>query len=424
MSTRPTVLVLGSGAREHALARALRARADVTVAPGNDGMAADATLAPLDPNDAEAVLTLARDTAPGLIVVGPEEPLVNGVADALRADGFTVLGPGREAARLEGSKTFMKQVATAANVPTAAHAAFGDEAAALAHLARVGAPVVVKADGLAAGKGVSVCEDAAAAEDAIHACFSGRFGAAGARVMLEERLEGPEISAFVLCDRTGTMRYLGDAQDHKRLEDGDRGPNTGGMGAFSPSPLMDDARREEVLDLFVRPTLAELHARGTPFEGILFCGLMLTADGLKLLEYNVRLGDPEAQVVLPRLGDGLYDLLLAAAEGRLAGADEIEPSPNATCAVVLASPGYPDAARKGDVIGGLDADGRLPECDVVHAATRRDGGRWIADGGRVLSVIGRAPDVAGAREAAYRGVAALDWPDAQWRRDIAASKEG
>ncbi len=419
------VLILGSGAREHALASACRRspRAGrIVVAPGNDGMRADAEMMACDLADHDAVVSLAREIAADLVIVGPEDPLVAGIADALGTSGFAVLGPSRAAARLEGSKAFMKAVAAKAGVPTADHASFEDEASAIAHLRAVGAPRVVKADGLAAGKGVTVAEDLAAAEDAVRACFAGRFGEAGARVVIEEMLDGPEISAFVLCDGAGGAVWLGDAQDHKRLGDGDTGPNTGGMGAYSPAPVLTDALRETVMAEIVHPTLRAMDARGAPFKGILFCGLMLTADGLKLLEFNTRFGDPEAQVLLPRIEGDVLALFRAAAEGRLSSASLPTLSATTALGVVLAAPGYPAAPRKGDAIGGLGADGQLREAvegaHVVHAATRLTDGEWTAQGGRVLTVVGAAETLADAQARAYRAAGMIDWPQAQMRHDI------
>ncbi|MEM7565958.1 MAG: phosphoribosylamine--glycine ligase [Pseudomonadota bacterium] len=418
-----TVLVLGSGAREHALVTACAPHATrVVAAPGNDGMRAEAEVVACDLRDYGALLALARNVAADLVIVGPEDPLVAGVTDVLEAGGFAVLGPNKAAARLEGSKTFMKAVAAEAGVPTAAHASFDDETAALAHLAEVGAPRVIKADGLAAGKGVTVAGDVETARAAVRACFAGRFGQAGARVVIEEALDGPEISAFVLCDGAGGTVWLGDAQDHKRLGDGDTGANTGGMGAYSPAPVLTDALRETVMAEIVRPTLDAMAARGTPFKGVLFCGLMLTADGLKLLEFNTRFGDPEAQVLLPRITGDIVALFQVAARGDLASVAPPELSPTAALGVVLAAPGYPDAPRKGDAIGGLDADGQLADpvegARIVHAATRREGEGWSAQGGRVLTVVGTGKTIADAQAGAYRAAGRIDWPDAQMRRDI------
>ena len=417
-----TVLILGSGAREHALAEACGRPARIVVAPGNDGMRGIAETRNCDLVDHAAVVALAKNCGADLVIVGPEAPLVAGIADALEAEGFTVLGPSRMAARLEGSKAFMKAVADAAGVPTARHASFTDEAAALDHLAETGAPIVVKADGLAAGKGVTVADDVETAREAIRDCLSGRFGDAGATVVLEEKLDGPEISAFVLCDGVGGTVWLGDAQDHKHLQDGDRGPNTGGMGAYSPAPVLTDALRAKVMDRIVHPSLAEMSARGAPFKGVLFCGLMLTAEGLKLLEFNVRLGDPEAQVLLPRIEDDVVALFDAAARGRLTDLAPPMLSSHAALGIVMAAPGYPDAPRKGDVIGGLEPGGQLAhsvdDARIVHAATAWDGETWRAQGGRVLTVVGMGDTIRAARERAYDAASRVDWPTAQMRSDI------
>ena len=417
-----TVLILGSGAREHALAEACGRSARIVVAPGNDGMRGIADTQACDLSDHAAVVALARSCGADLAIVGPEEPLVAGIADALEAEGFAVLGPSRTAAQLEGSKVFMKAVAEAAGVPTARHASFTEEATALAHLAEMGAPIVVKADGLAAGKGVTVADNVETARQAILDCFSGRFGAAGATVVLEEKLDGPEISAFVLCDGAGGAVWLGNAQDHKRLHDGDRGPNTGGMGAYSPAPVLADALRDEVMNRIVAPSLAEMSARGAPFKGILFCGLMLTDNGLKLLEFNVRFGDPEAQVLLPRIEGDVVALFDAAAHGRLTDLAPPTLSSQAALGVVMAATGYPDAPRKGDVIGGLGPDGQLAQsvddARIVHAATAWNGETWTAQGGRVLTVVGMGDTIRAARTQAYDAASRIDWLGAQMRSDI------
>ena len=417
-----TVLVLGGGGREHALVKALNRSPQgprVVAAPGNAGMVDEAELRAVNAEDAGAVVALAREVGASLVVVGPEAPLVAGVVDALESAGIAVLGPSREAARLEGSKAHMKEVARAAGVPVAASRSFDQETFALAYLVDHGAPIVVKADGLAAGKGVTVAATLDEAEAAVRECFSGRFGEAGARVLLEEMLTGEEVSAFALCDGAGHALYLGDAGDHKRLWDGDAGPNTGGMGAFSPSPRMTPALRAEVMDRIVAPTLAEMATRGAPFKGVLFCGLMLTDAGLKLLEFNVRLGDPEAQALLPRITGDVLALLEAAAEGRLDDAD-LTLSDEAALAVVLAAPRYPAEPIRGDVIQGLDEAGRLPGAgaEVCHAATAFEDGRWTAQGGRVLSLVATGATIAAARHAAYGALAHIDWPTSQWRTDI------
>ncbi len=426
---QPTrILVVGSGAREHALAWKLANDPgvnEVAVAPGSDGIAAEARvrrLAGVDPLDPASVEDAARARAAELVVVGPEAPLAAGVADRLTQAGIPVFGPTAAAARIEVSKRFCREVAAAAGVPTAAGRSFGpsERIAALAYARELAASgrggVVIKADGLAGGKGVVVCGGPDEAEDALAAL-------AGA-VVVEERLVGREASVIALCDGTEALA-LPIARDHKRLADGDRGPNTGGMGAYSPLPDLPDEAAEEIVERVHRPVLAELARRGTPFRGALYAGLMLTADGPRLLEFNARLGDPETQVLLPRLGVALGPLLLAAARGELADAGRalglrgrrLPVVPGAAVAIVLAAPGYPGAPRTGGAITGLDADGS--GALVFHAATARDpDGTWRTAGGRVLSVVGQGADVAGARTVAEAGAGAISFAGLQRRGDI------
>ncbi|MCC4908527.1 phosphoribosylamine--glycine ligase [Microbacterium sp. cx-59] len=416
------ILVLGSGAREHAIILALRAEAaphELFAAPGNAGIGRDATLVDLDQNDPGAVTGFAHANAVDLVVIGPEAPLVAGVADRLRAQGIPVFGPGRAAAQLEGSKAFAKRVMEAAGVPTgrARRALTLDEVAAA--LDDLGAPHVVKADGLAAGKGVIVTDDRDAA--LAHAATYLTTGP----VLVEEFLAGPEVSLFFVSDGD-TVRPLSPAQDFKRLADGDAGPNTGGMGAYSPLPWLADrfGSEEAFVDQVTRevaePVIRHLDAEGTPFIGLLYAGLILTDRGVKVIEFNARFGDPETQVVLPRLIDPLSQLLLAAASGTL----EDEPRPRFTAetavTVVLASEGYPAAPLTGRVLTGVDAASAVPGTHVAHAATTTDGDALIATGGRVLSVVGIGADAADARDRAYRALAEIGLDGGQFRTDIAA----
>lgn len=416
------VLVVGGGGREHALCWAISASprlGRLWCAPGNAGIAEVAECIGIGAEDVPGLVAFARDNAVDLVVVGPEAPLTLGLADACAAAGVKVFGPSQAAAALEGSKTFTKQVADAAGVPTAAWARFTDAAAARAHVRAQGAPIVVKADGLAAGKGVVVAATVAEAEAAIADIMEDRIhGAAGAAVVIEECLVGQEISFFALCDGE-TALPLGAAQDHKRVGDGDTGPNTGGMGAYSPPPVFTDALRDEVMARIIRPTLAEMARRGTPFRGVLFAGLMLTETGPRLIEYNVRFGDPECQALMVRLRSDLLLALLAAVDGGLRDFDlRWDARPSLT--VVMAAAGYPGAYAKGTEIRGLDRAAAIPGVQVFHAGTaRRADGAVVAAGGRVLGVTAVAGTLAEARDAAYRAVDAIDWPEGFCRRDIA-----
>ena len=414
------VLLIGAGGREHAMALAIAKSpllGTLYAAPGNPGIASVATELALDIDDHDAVIAACRAHAIAFVVVGPEAPLVGGLVDALEAVDLLAFGPSKAAAALEGSKAFTKDLCARHAIPTAAYAVFDEAAAAKAYVAAQGAPIVVKADGLAAGKGVVVAADIAEAHDAIDRIFGGAFGAAGASVVIEAVLEGEEASFFALCDGTTAVAFAS-AQDHKRLGDGDTGPNTGGMGAYSPAPILDAAGEERVMREIVRPTLAGMAAAGTPFKGVLFAGLMIGRDGPQLIEFNVRFGDPETQAILPRLAEDFLALLLACATGRMSA---IPPrfSPDAALTVVMAANGYPNAPRKGGTIEGLEraaAAGAI----VTHAGTRVEAGRLVADGGRVLNVTGRGPTIAEAGRKAYAGVAAIAWTDAVYRRDIGA----
>ena len=417
------VLLVGSGGREHALAWSLAVSPLLTklwIAPGNPGTATLGENVPIGATDVAALVEFARDNTVDLVVPGPEAPLVAGLADALAAAGIRCCGPTAAAARLEGSKSFGKEVCDAAGIPTPRWERFDDPAAARDFVARRGAPLVVKADGLAAGKGVVVAATEAEAEAAIAAFMEqGTLGEAGAAVVIEECLEGPELSVFALCDGTDAV-FLGAAQDHKRAGDGDTGPNTGGMGAVSPPPFVTEALGGSVMDGVIRPALAELARRGTPFRGVLFAGLMLTDAGAQLIEFNVRFGDPECQALLPRLRSDLLPALLAGCDGELAAFD-LRWEPVVSVAVVLAARGYPGAFRRGEPIGGLDATAALPDVLVFHAGTRATDGAIVADGGRVLTVCATGPDLAAARARAYAAVNAIDWPGGFCRRDIGLS---
>ncbi|MGY6632585.1 MAG: phosphoribosylamine--glycine ligase [Alkalilacustris sp.] len=409
------ILVLGGGGREHALAWAIKQNPKcdrLIVAPGNAGIAELAETATLDTCDAAAVTAFVADAGVDFVVIGPEAPLAAGVADALPAVGVTVFGPSAAAARLEASKTFTKQICRAAGVPTADWAAFDTLEAARAHLEQVGAPIVVKADGLAAGKGVTVAPDLATAQAALEALFA----EPGAQVVLEEMMTGEEASFFVLCDGLQALP-IGTAQDHKRAFDGDTGPNTGGMGAYAPAPVLTEALQAQVMDTIIHPTLAEMARRGTPYRGVLYAGLMIQDGRARLVEYNVRFGDPEAQVLMMRLGAQTLDLMLACAEGRLSDM-AVHWADDHALTVVLAARGYPGVYARGSAIRGLDA---LPDDSrhmVFHAGTARQDGRVVASGGRVLAVTARGASLAEARDRAYGMVDRVDWPEGFCRRDI------
>ncbi|MCR5858700.1 phosphoribosylamine--glycine ligase [Mesorhizobium sp. J428] len=412
------VLLIGSGGREQALAWKLSQSPMLTAfyaAPGNPGIAEVATCVPVDVADHAAVVALCREKAIDLVVVGPEAPLVAGIADDLRAAGIKVFGPSAAAAELEGSKGFTKDLCAEYGIPTAAFGRFDNAADAAAYVRGVGAPIVVKADGLAAGKGVTVAMTIEEALAAVDDCFSGSFGAAGEEVVVEEFLTGEEVSAFYLCDGRTALPF-GSAQDHKRVGEGDTGPNTGGMGAYSPAPAMTPEIEARVLNEIIEPTLRGMAAMGRPFSGVLFAGLMLTEEGPKLIEYNVRFGDPETQVLMMRLKDDLLVLLSAAADGQLAHMSA-RWRDDAALTVVFAAEGYPAAPRKGTEIRGLEkaaGDG----VRVFHAGTALEDGRLVANGGRVLNVTAAGRTVGEAAAKAYAAVDAIDWPGGFCRRDI------
>jgi phosphoribosylamine---glycine ligase len=414
------VLLIGSGGREHALVWKLSQSpllGELHAAPGNPGIALHATLHDVLATDLEGLTALAARLQADLVVVGPEAPLVDGLADRLAEAGIAVFGPSAAAARVEGSKTFAKSVMDAAGVPTARFAVCDTPAAAQAAIAEASGRVVIKADGLAAGKGVFVCSSAAQAEQAVRACLvERRFGQAGARVLVEELISGPEVSVLALCDGEHVLA-LPTARDAKRALDGDRGPNTGGMGCVSPAP---DLAPEAVADIVAsvhRPVVNELARRGTPFRGCLYAGLMLTLDGPRVLEFNARFGDPEAQAILPRVQGDLLDALHRAASGSLEGA-ELTAGDDVAVSVVVAAQGYPDAPVTGAAIDGVHAAEAIDGVTVFHAGTALDGGRLVASGGRVLNVTAVAPDFAAARERAYAGVGRIAMAGSQHRTDI------
>ncbi|WP_299292364.1 phosphoribosylamine--glycine ligase [uncultured Tateyamaria sp.] len=413
------ILILGGGGREHSLAWAVlqNPKCDrLVVAPGNAGIAAIAECAALDIEDGGAVAGFVTEEAIDFVIIGPEAPLAAGVADRLRDAGVLVFGPSQAAAQLEASKAFTKQVCDAAGAPTAAYGHFTDAAAAKAYVTAQGAPIVIKADGLAAGKGVIIAETAEAAHAAIDDMFGGAFGGAGAEVVVEEFMDGEEASFFVLCDGTNVLP-IGTAQDHKRVGAGDTGPNTGGMGAYSPAPVLTDAIAERALAEIIRPTMAEMAARGMPYQGVLYAGLMIKDGAPRLVEYNVRFGDPECQVLMMRLGAQALDLMQAAAEARLDTA-QVNWADDHAMTVVMAADGYPGSYAKGAVIRGLDG---LPETSsqmVFHAGSKRVDGDITASGGRVLNVTARGAQLSEAAARAYEMVDQIDFPGGFCRRDI------
>ena len=413
------ILLLGSGGREHALAVALAAspRCDeLYIAPGNGGTAAVGENVLLDAEDPAAVADFARETGCGLVVIGPEAPLVVGVADAVRAVGIPCFGPGAEGAQVEGSKKFSKELMERAGVPTAAYASFTDEAAALAYVRDQGAPLVVKADGLAAGKGVVVATELSQAEDAVRACFDGAFGKAGATVVIEEMMTGPECSLLAFTDGE-TVRPMCTSQDHKRALEGDRGPNTGGMGAYAPVPIVTDEEHAAMVDALEK-TVAQLHAEGIDYRGCLYGGFMLTPAGPKVLEFNARFGDPETQVVIPRLENDLVEVMLAVAEGRLSEV-ELRWSDRWAVTVVLTSAGYPGSYEKGKAITGVEDAEAMDDVTVYHAGTAlTDAGELVTSGGRVLDVTALGDTFEAARDRAYAACEKIQFEGKTLRHDI------
>ena len=418
MSEKRNILVLGSGGREHALAWKIAQSpllGTLYCAPGNGGMATLAENVALDMADHEAVISFCRAEAIDLVVIGPEAPLVAGLADDLNRANIAAFGPGKIAAQLEGSKGYTKDLCAEADIPTAAYGRFDNACDALAYLDTQSAPIVVKADGLAAGKGVIIAEDMQTARDAVEDIFDGAFGEAGAELVVEEFMTGEEASFFVLCDGENALP-MATAQDHKRVGDGDTGPNTGGMGAYSPASIMTPALIEQTMETIIKPTLATMARRGAPYRGVLYAGLMLTPEGPKLVEYNARFGDPECQVLMLRLKSDIVPALEAAATGSVANMT-LDWHDDAAMTVVMAANGYPGAYDKGTVIKGLDKVGG--ETMVFHACTARaEDGTITAIGGRVLNVTARGKTVAQAQASAYAGVNAIDWPQGFCRRDI------
>ncbi|MGR3662064.1 MAG: phosphoribosylamine--glycine ligase [Paracoccaceae bacterium] len=413
------ILILGGGGREHALAWAVQQNPKcdrLIVAPGDAGIAAIAECADFDINDGGAVVNFCEENAIGFVIIGAEAQLVIGIADRLREAGILTFGPSAAAAQLEGSKRFTKEICDAVGAPTAAYGRFSDAEAAKEYVRTQGAPIVIKADGLAAGKGVVVAMELDEALAAVDDMLAGAFGDAGTELVIEEFMEGEEASFFVLCDGTSVLPF-GTAQDHKRAFDGDEGPNTGGMGAYSPASVMTDAVVAKALDEIIRPTVAEMAKRGMPFQGVLYAGFMIKDGQPRLVEYNVRFGDPECQVLMMRLGAQALDLMMACAEGRLDQA-RVNWADDHAISVVMATRGYPGGYDKGSLIGGLEA---LPEDSknmVFHAGTARVDGQLVANGGRVLNVTARGASLAEARERAYAMVDQIDWPGGFWRRDI------
>ena len=411
------ILLIGSGGREHALAWAIAASPlcdKLFVAPGNPGIGQIARNMDVKVSDHAAVIAFCQREKIGLVVVGPEAPLVAGLADDLSAQGIKVFGPRKFPAQLEGSKGFTKDICAKYNIPTAAYGRFRDKAAALAYLDQHGAPIVIKADGLAAGKGVTVAMDIATARAAVEDIFSGKFG--GAECVIEEFLEGEEASFFVLTDGTHALP-LATAQDHKRVGDGDTGPNTGGMGAYSPAPCMTPALCAEALEKIVKPTIHALSEMGHPYVGVLYAGLILTKDGPKLIEYNCRFGDPECQVLMMRLKDDLVTLLLACCDGTL---DKVTARwfDEVALTVVMCAKGYPEEPLRGTEIRGLEGASAMEGVEIFHAGTAAQNGMIVANGGRVLNVTARGKTVREARERAYAAVARIDWPEGFYRTDI------
>jgi phosphoribosylamine--glycine ligase len=413
------VFLIGSGGREDALAWAISKSPMLTrlyCAPGNAGIARHAECVDLDPGDHAALIEFCRLGEIGLVVIGPEAPLVAGIADDLREAGFKVFGPGSYGAQLEGSKSFTKALCAHSHIPTADYGTFDNADAALDYLTQQKLPIVIKADGLAAGKGVIIAETHAQAQQAIRDCFGGAFGEAGASVLIEEFLEGEEASFFALCDGE-TVLPLASAQDHKRAFDGDKGPNTGGMGAYSPAPIMTAEMEARVMDKIILPTVAALKENGITYRGVLYAGLMIGADGPKLIEYNARFGDPECQVLMMRLASDFLPALLAVAEGTL-GQLELKWRDETAITVVMAANGYPGSYEKGSEINGLDEAESVRGVTIFHAGTKMDGARLLSNGGRVLNVTALGGSVSEARDKAYEAIGRVDWPEGFYRRDI------
>ena len=414
------ILLLGSGGREHALAWKIAASPLVTklwCAPGNAGIAREAECVPLDIADHEEVIAFCKANAVEFVVVGPETPLAAGIVDDFGRAGIKAFGPSKAAAQLEGSKGFTKDLCAEFGIPTAAYRRFDNEAGALAYVRAQGAPIVIKADGLAAGKGVVVAKTLREAEDAVAMMFAGHFGAAGAEVVIEEFLAGREVSFFALCDGE-TALPLASAQDHKRVFDHDQGPNTGGMGAYSPTPFVTSEIHDQIMSRIISPTVAGMKARGAPFRGVLYAGVMLTEQGPKLFEYNVRFGDPECQVLMLRMMSDIVPAFLAACDGELKHFN-LRWYPEAAITVVMAAKGYPGDYRKGSRIEGLDDAAEIDGVEIFHAGTLAKDGAILANGGRVLNVCALGKTVTEAQARAYASIDRINWPDGFCRRDIA-----
>ncbi len=413
------ILVLGSGGREHALCWKIAASPLVTrlwCAPGNGGIADDAECVAIDIADHAAVISFCKANAVDFVVVGPDAAVAAGVVDDLNAAGFKAFGPTKAAARLESSKTFTKELCRKHNIPTAAYQHFTDAESAKKYIRAQGAPIVVKADGLAAGKGVVVAQTVDEALAAVDMMFGGAFGASGAEVVIEEFMAGEEASFFALCDGEHALP-LATAQDHKAAYDGDKGPNTGGMGAYSPAPVMTQALCQRVMNEMIHPTLRALKAMGTPYQGVLFAGIMVTKEGPKLVEYNARFGDPETQVLMLRMKSDVLPALIACADGQLKHFD-LRWYDEVAITVIMATRGYPGDYGKGSVIRGLDRAKTVEAVEIFHAGTKRSGNELLANGGRVLNVCATGKTVVEARERAYRAIDLIDWPEGFCRRDI------
>jgi phosphoribosylamine--glycine ligase len=415
------VLVIGSGGREHALVRALNRSPSVdfiACAEGSDAIAQEKNVVCVDIFAQTDIKNYCLKQTIDLVVVGPEQPLVDGLADMLRAEKIAVFGPSSHGAKLEASKDFTKQLCTDYGIPTAAYATFDHHDAALAYVKKKGVPIVIKADGLAAGKGVTVATTLAQAEKALLDCFDGMFGDAGAKVVIEEFMEGEEFSFFALCDGASAT-YFASAQDHKRAFDNDKGPNTGGMGAFSPTPLVDNAMEEQVMRTIITPTLAALNSEYISYHGVLFAGIMLTQKGPKLIEYNCRFGDPETQVMLARFEGDLGLLLMSCANGKI-DTTQLKFRDDAAVCVVMAASGYPGKYIKGSIIKNLDKASEVFGVSILHAGTMLADGKWLARGGRVLNVVATGPGLRQTRYRAYEAIDLIDWPDGFCRKDIGA----
>src|SRR5882672_10656446 len=413
------ILLLGSGGREHALAWKIAASPLVTklwCAPGNAGVAREAECVALDIADHLAVIDFCKSSAVDFVVVGPDAPIAAGIVDDLNAAGFKAFGPTKAAGQLESSKNFTKALCRANNIPTAAHEHFTEAGAAKAYIRSQGAPIVVKADGLAAGKGVVIAMTEAEALAAVDMMFGGTFGASGAEVVIEEFMEGEEASFFALCDGEHALP-LATAQDHKRAFDGDKGPNTGGMGAYSPAPVLTEAMCVRVMEEMIKPTLRAMKAMGSPYKGVLYAGVMVTKDGPKLVEYNARFGDPECQVLMLRMMSDIVPALIACADGQLKDLS-LRWFDDVALTVIMATKGYPGDYGKGSVIEGLDDAAKIEGVEIFHAGTKADGDNILANGGRVLNVCATGKTVTEAQQRAYQAVDRIRWPEGFYRRDI------